>query len=276
MNDLSEPGTVAAATGNPTQARMARIGLLGIAAAALIAAAILVFGSAGAPTGTLAADTTGTGDTGATANLLGGDPGAGIPGRGGFRDLFGGIEITAINGNAISLATADGWTRTITVDSGTTYAKAGVAIALADLKVGDQVGFRQTREDDGTWTIDSIAVIPPHVAGQVTAVTGSTITVSGRDGETATITVDGSTTYRVNGDDAALADVKVGMVLVAEGTENGDGSLQAETVRAGDKGELRGPGGPGRGPGFFGRGPGDWGPEGPDATTAPSATGSAS
>src|SRR5206468_1026908 len=105
-------------------------------------------------------------------DLLNGGPGF----RGGG-PAFGGITITAINGNNISLKTADGWTRTITVDSGTTFSKSGATIALGDLKVGDEVGFRQTRETDGTFTIDSIAVILPHAGGEVTAVTGSTITL---------------------------------------------------------------------------------------------------
>jgi hypothetical protein len=56
------------------------------------------------------------------------------------------ITVTAISGNSISLKTADGWTRTITVDSGTTYSKSGDTIALGDIKVGDEIAFRQTRE----------------------------------------------------------------------------------------------------------------------------------
>jgi hypothetical protein len=66
------------------------------------------------------------------------------------------------------------------------------------------------------------------------------------------------------------------MVLVAEGTENSDGSLDATRVRAGDLG-LRGDGFGGRG--FHGPGvpgPGFGGGEKQDATTAPEATDSAS
>jgi hypothetical protein len=261
-------GPVAVAAAPPARAQLARIGLLGIGAAAIIAAAILAFGSVGSPAGILAADTNPATGDGSVSNLHGG----GMPGGRGFGHMFGGIEITAISGNDISLATDDGWTRTITVDSGTTYSKSGDTIALGDLAVGDQIGFRQTLEDDGTWTIDSIAVIPPHAGGEVTAVSGNTITVERRDGATSTINVDGSTTYTVNGDSAALADVKVGMLLVAEGTENSDGSLDATTVKAGDRGELRGPGRGGPGFGFdHHRFDGD----DPDATGAPSATGTA-
>ena len=248
-------------------ALVARIGLLGIAAAALVAAAILVFGSGASPSGSLAANT-GTNTTGGSVDLLNGGPGF----KGGHMFGFGAITITAINGNNISLKTEDGWTRTITVDSGTTYSKGGAAIALGDLKVGDQVGFRQTLEDNGTWTIDSLVVVLPQAGGEVTKISGSTITVSQRDGTAATITVNGQTKYSVNGDgSAALSDVKVGMFLVAEGTKNSDASLTATQVKAATAGTFEGHG---RHFGFdFGPG---WDGVKPDSTTAPSATGTAS
>ena len=281
------PGTVSTGSGtfapaavlpNPVaaQARWARIGLLGIGAAALIAVAALAVGSSAAPTGTLAGSgstssgATGSADIGGVGDLHGGP---GFPGgRGGHG--FGEISITAISGSSISLATEDGWTRTIAVDDGTTYTKAGEDITLGDLAVGDNVAFRQTLEGDGTWTIDAIAVILPHVGGQVAAVDGSTITIELRGGTTATVNVGSDANVVVNGDAAAVGDIKVGMLLVAEGTENGDGSLDATRVRAGDF-RLRGDSFGGRdpkGPGFFGGGDGDQ----PDATTAPEATGSAS
>lgn len=264
---------VAALHPNHTQASLARIGLLGIAAAALLAAAILAFGYASAPASTLAAGANnGTSNQPADVNdLNGGGPG-GFGGPG-FGVRGGGITITAISGNSISLATEDGWTRTITVDAGTTYTKSGATIAIGDLKVGDQIGFRETKETDGTYTIDSVAVILPHVGGKVTAVDGSTITVTQRDDTTATIKVSGATTYTVDGNGASLADVKVGMYLVAEGTKNTDGSLAATNVHAGDKGFGRGHGGD---HGFRGgHGPnGDW--NDPDGSADPSATGAAS
>ena len=263
------PAGVATTAALPAMSRsalLARIGLLGIAAAALIAAVVLVFGSTASPGGILAAGTT-NGTTGGSVDLLnGGGPGF----RGGHVGM-GGITIAGISGNDISLKTVDGWTRTITVDSGTTYSRSGTTIALGDLKVGDEIGFRQTHETNGSWTIDSIVVILPHAGGEVTKVAGSTITVTAPDGTTSTITVNAQTTYDVNGATAKLADVKVGMFLVAEGTKNADGSLTATKVRAadasarGDRGEH----------GWFRFGPGDDGTA-PNATTAPTATGTAS
>jgi len=144
---------------------------------------------------------------------------------------------------------------------------------VADLAVGDRFGVRQTWEDDGTFTIDSIVVVLPHLGGEVTAVNGSTITVTRRDGTTGTIDVSANTTYTVNGNGASLADVKVGMILMAEGTLDDDGSLSATNVHAGDKG--MGPGGR-DGHGFRGGfGPGGGGAN-PDASAAPSTSGAAS
>ena len=236
MDDfISPPEPVrAVAAERATPMPWARIGLLGIAVAALIAAVVLAFGSTASPKGILAAGT--TSDT--TAKVVD-DLRVGGPGGAGFGR--GGITITAISGSNISLTTADGWTRTITVDSGTTYTRAGATIALGDLKVGDEIGFRQTRETNGSFTIDSVAVILPHLGGEVTAIDGSTITVKQRDGTSATIKVTATTTYNVAGAAAKLADVKVGMFLVAEGTKNTDGSLTAAAVRAGTSGG-RGPG----------------------------------
>jgi Domain of unknown function (DUF5666) len=275
LGETAGPVGVASVAGPmPAQARWARIGLLGIGAAAIIAAAALAFGSVSTPTGTLAA---GSGSTGSTStngvqDLNGGPGGPGLRfGHGG--PGFGGITITAISGSSISLETEDGWTRTITVDDGTTYTKAGADITLGDLAVGDTIGFRQTLEDDGTWTIDAVAVILPHVGGEVTAVDGSTVTVTLRDDTAATVNIGSDANIVVNGDAATLADIKVGMVLVAEGTKNDDGSLTATRVKAGDAG-LRGDGFGGRG--FFGPGFGDGDGGKPDATTAPEATDSAS
>jgi len=254
---------------------LARIGLLGIAAAALVAVAVLAVGSSFAPTRTLAGSDSTDGASGTVDGLSGFGGGPGFGGRGGHGFMFGGITVTAISGDDISLETDDGWTRTITVDDETELSKSGDEISLADLAVGDRIAFGQTLEDDGTWTIDAIAVILPHVGGEVTAIDGSTITLEARDGTTSTITVNGDTTYQVNGDDATLADVEVGMVLIAEGTEDADGSLTATEVKAADPDDFFG--GPGRHGFGFGFGPGfDQDGDNPNATDAPEGDASAS
>jgi hypothetical protein len=185
---------------------------------------------------------------------------------GGSRD----ITIASISGSSLSLKTDDGWTRTITPTSATTITEAGATIAVSDLEVGDQIVFSQTKQTDGTYTIDAIRVVLPHAGGQVSAVSGNTITVTQRDGTSATIHVDSTTTYQVEGvTSATLSDIKVGDFVVAQGELRTDGSLDASTVASGFRG------GPGKGGHGHGMGPddldnGDAAPSAsPSATTTP-------
>lgn len=168
----------------------------------------------------------------------------------------GGVEITAINGSNLSLKTVDGWTRTITVTSETEITKGGDTITLGDLAVGDNIRFRQQRNDDGTFSITHIAVVEPSIAGTVTGKTDSTITIEQRDGSSATVHVDAGTSFRVEGASGAadIDDVAVGMKLLATGEQNSDGSLNASRVLAGNGHPFRDH--PGK--------------NGPDASPAPS------
>jgi hypothetical protein len=148
----------------------------------------------------------------------------------GFGTVRGRITIRAISGPQISLATEDGWTRTIAVTSATVITKGGQPIAIGDLHVGDQVRFSQTRNADGTFTITAIAVPVPMVGGDVTAVDATTITVKGKAGVTRIITVNDATVYQIGKAPGSKADVKVGTHVNAQGTTNGD-TFTAITVR---------------------------------------------
>jgi hypothetical protein len=185
-------------------------------------------------------------------------------GRGGFHD----ITISAINGSNLSLETEDGWTRTITVGSDTTITKGGETIAVGDLAVGDQIGFAQEREDDGSFTVTAIKVVLPAIGGEVTAVADNTITVTGKDGTTGTIHVDGDTTYAVDGTTGqALSDIEVGDFVIAEGSLRDDGSLDADVVHSGFH----------RGRDGFGPGRGPWDKDAdPNATPTPTPSSTAS
>lgn len=143
------------------------------------------------------------------------------------------ITITAISGADITVTSADGWTRTFSVTDATTISRAGQTIALTDLHVGDEIAFRQQRNDDGSYTVTTVEVVLPHVTGRVTATTADTMTIERADGTTMTLHVSAATTYRVRGvENATLADVSVGMVIVAEGPQDADGSLEALAVYA--------------------------------------------
>jgi hypothetical protein len=241
--------------GHPDRRKI--VAVLGACLAVAVSAAVTMGASPGAPSGVPAASVA----PNASAEPPGPNdwPGAaGIPfdaplGLGPIDDLaadspglrfgigrFGGVEITAIDGSNLSLRTEDGWTRTISVTSTTQITKGGDTIAIGDLSVGDHIRFAQRRNDDGTFTVTRIAIVLPHVAGTVTAMTDSTITIEQRGGTSVTVHVDDSTRFKVEGVDgtAKLSDVKVGMRIGASGEQRSDGSLDAATVVAGT-GKLR-------------------------------------
>jgi hypothetical protein len=230
----------------------ARVGIVAGSAVLIVVGAVAAMGASPAPSSSAAdpgvstppqTPLNGSGPAGGPLGKLGPGFRGGDFAHGGFRD----ITIGAINGSSLSLKTDDGWTRTIAVGSATTITKGGQTIAVGDLKVGDQVAFRESRATDGSYSITAIQVILPVVGGQVTAVSGDTITVNGRGGATGTIHVSSTTTYDVNGTSGAkLSDITVGSFAVAEGTLRSDGSLDATVVRGGAaKGRVGGSGGPG-------------------------------
>jgi Domain of unknown function (DUF5666) len=248
-----------------------RVGIVTGTAALVLVGAVAAMGASPSPSGST---TTPTPPSASGAPNMGG---MGGPGRmmgdfGGVERGFGAITITSIDGSNLSLATEDGWTRTIAVTSETTITKAGATIAVGDLAVGDEIRFAQTQAADGTFTITKIVVVMPSLGGEVTAKTSDTITVTRRDGTTATIHVDGATTYTVDGvAGKTLADIAVGDHVRAEGTSNSDGSLDAATVNSGFGRDGKGPGddhGPGHGP--DGTDPDDSTPgASPDASATP-------
>lgn len=227
-------------TAVPTQRR-----LLGIGAAAglgllLALGAVVTMAASPSPSPTTAPGT--TTNPGSGPGWFGG-PGFGGRGHGplgGPGDWhagvgFGDITITAINGSSVSLKTADGWTRTITVGTSTTITKGGQTITLSDLSVGDQIHLRETRDSSGTFTVTAIDVVVPQEAGTVSATTADGFTLKTRDGTTVTVTVTSATTYTLadrNGStSASKSDIKAGVEVVVTGTPGSNDTFTAATVR---------------------------------------------
>jgi hypothetical protein len=239
----------------PSAGRRSRAGIIGLVVVAGLALAVPVVGSFAAvtsrvPTSAVGAsaapassadteeDDQGKGpsfNNGRGLGLLKGLKGNGHVGRGA-------ISITAISGSNLSLATDDGWTRTIAVTSTTVITKGGAKIGVADLKVKDHIGFRQTKNADGSFTIVAVNVELPTLGGTVTGKTSSTITVTQFDGTPATIHVSSGTTYKVKGQaTGSLSDIAVGDRVGAEGALRADGSLDAVVVGEGGGPKIKGP-----------------------------------
>jgi hypothetical protein len=216
-----------------------RVGL--VSGAALALAVGVVATSFAATPANPAASTAGTGTVDlatttawlAPAAVSGGiDGGSGtfdhgrFGGQGGFRD----ITISAISGSSLSLATSDGWTRTVAVTDDMSLTKGGQAIELSDLAVGDEIRLLQERADDGTVTVTGIVVVVPSVVGEVSALTATSFKVTGRDGAVWTITLTGDTVYRYGATDGTLADIANGDGVLVLGTSTGDNALTATSV----------------------------------------------
>ena len=155
---------------------------------------------------------------------------------GGFARLMGdraphvGGEITALNGTSITIAGRDGTTYVVDA-SAATFMKDGAKAQLSSFAVGDNAHVLGTI--DGT-NVKADKVMggmkggkggPGRhgrghgVMGTVSAVNGSTITVSSKDGTSYTVEAGSATVKRIV--DGALADVLVGDRIGVHGTVSG-------------------------------------------------------
>ena len=191
----------------------------------------------GADTGTWTAPNGGTATapdvTGMTgvrqADGFGPGAGMGRGGRMGDRGMFASISITSISGTRLTLATADGWTRTIDA-VGATVQKSGQTVDLSTLKTGDSFVFDQARQADGTYKITAIRGVLPRVDGTVKSASDSSVTLTQRDGTQKVVQLTGSTTYKVAGAASSKASLTVGAEVDAEGTTAADGTFTATLV----------------------------------------------
>ena len=231
--DPAEGTAFTGSTGTPSRRRVGLV--LAGATILIIGAAATSLAASPAPSSSNAPS---SGGSQATPTVPGNGPAAapdfgrfGRPGFG-FRD----ITIASISGNDITLKTDDGWTRTITISDSVQLTKGGQPITVSDLKVGDQVRFRQTRNDDGSYTVTAVAVVVPTIEGKASDITSSGFKVTTRDGSVWTVTVNGSTVYSFGQATGSLSDVKDGQQVVVAGTVPADNQMTASAVRvAGDR-----------------------------------------
>lgn len=96
----------------------------------------------------------GTGAPGGQFPGARGTPGAGFQGRG---MAASNDTIQAIDGNTITLSTADGTVKVVTSD--TTYIQKYMPVTVADLEVGESVVVSGSKNDDGSIAARSIRVL---------------------------------------------------------------------------------------------------------------------
>ncbi len=181
--------------------------------------------------------------------------------------------VHSVSGSTLVIVDQQGFWRTVDVAADATVTRGGQASSLSAVKVGDHVRAAGTIASDNT-TLDatSVQIQLPHVGGQVTSVTGTTITVTGPGGTTWTIDTTAPTTFTTASGPgsttaSSLSAVTSGSFVDAAGTLQGTTlTATSVTVRTGTAG-FAGPRGRG-GPSGFGPGP----MGGPGASGSGSAT----
>lgn len=151
-----------------------------------------------------------------------------------------GGEITAINGNSITLKTRDGQTAQVSLSDKTQYRKDRAEAKISDFKVGDMVMVRGEQKD-GVWQAEVVAARPAgmgmgggqggnfreemgkkFIVGQITAMNGTQLTIQRPDGVSQNITVDENTSFRKDNESVTLADLKVGDHVFGRGELKND------------------------------------------------------
>ena len=141
-------------------------------------------------------------------------------------------QVTAIEGNAITIERPDG-SLTVVTDDHTRFRVPGVENpTLADVDVGDLVGVLAFGREDGTILARAVNVLRGiQFEGEVTAKDGAVLAVGTAGGPLSVLT-DAETRYRVPGvENATLDDVHVGeRVRVGAGSQGPGGGLLAKGI----------------------------------------------
>lgn len=169
-----------------------------------------------------------------------------------------GGTITEIKSDTLILRDMQGTTVTVKVTPSTQYRKDGQAAKLSDFKVGEMVMVRGDSTGENSWT--AIGVMANQgaammreqlgkkfIAGEVTRIEDTKLTIKRIDGETQVIEVDENTSFRnAKRESVTLADIKVGDRVMGRGDLK-DGTFVPTVLNIGAPGDftMRRPGGPG-------------------------------
>ena len=169
--------------------------------------------------------------------------------------------VTAINGKQVTIKTDEGDIYTVTTGDNTRLMKDREAAAITDIHVGDML-MTGGQVDPQAKTVGAafVAIVPAEqvrkmhedlgktwIAGKITAISDTNITVQRMDGVSQTIAVDENTSFHKRRDAITMADIKVGDPLNARGALKG-GVFVATQLNIGGMGGGMGMG-MGEGPG---------------------------
>lgn len=145
--------------------------------------------------------------------------------------------VTSVSDSSISVQDPKGnSTHTIKISSITSFIRAGQTVSLSAITKGETIGAAGSLNSDGSLNAQVVHIDLPHAGGQITKISGSTLTTQDHRG-THTVQINSSTSF-INDQTQqkiALSDLKVGDNIHVEGTLNSDGSLAAQIVHLGPK-----------------------------------------
>ena len=188
-----------------------------------LAALLITGGAIGAYASMAAADTTSTSSTATPAAETRPMPGPHVMG-----------EITAINGSTITITAMGKDSGTYTIDaSNATVEKDGTSSSLSALAVGDKIMAEGTVNGTTVTATEIHSGMGPGghgpmgmmggrgrgVMGTVSAVSGNTITVTGKDGTTYTVDATSANVEKMVTE--SVSDIAVGDTVGVEGTVSG-------------------------------------------------------
>jgi hypothetical protein len=141
------------------------------------------------------------------------------------------LLVTGVQSSTITAKGRAGRTLTVATSARTTFRTQGSTTpgTLTDVQAGSTIAVRGKRSGT-TIMATAIVVTVPREAGVVTAVNGSTLNITGRNGVSHTITVTNSTQYTEAGQAATLAAIMPGSLITATGTEASGNTLTATYV----------------------------------------------
>lgn len=154
---------------------------------------------------------------------------------------------------------------TIKFDSSTKATKDGTAIALKDIQVGSHIEGSATKQSDGVYLGETLAITVGRngqtcngLAGKIQTidVATRTITLASAKNGTYKVTLKSDAKITLDGKQAKIEDLKVNFMVWFNGTKNDDGTYIATSVDAKEKAGNGNGGGCGGGKGKGGKGRG--------------------
>ncbi len=165
-------------------------------------------------------------------------PGRGGPKGPGKHGLDG--SVSNLQTSSFTLLARDGTRRTVTLSSSTTYHRGPATTASrSSLADGEHVKVRANGTPPAPGSSTSVQaadvnIIAPHLDGVISAIGGSTITITDPDGFTRTIKTSSSTTYTHNGQSSSRSALANGHNVHAVGSVDSDHTdLDATSVNTG-------------------------------------------